>query len=137
MNQKQRYPCGQTRREAVWKMGCGFTGLALAELLVRDSLFGLDANAQNANPSNPIAQDIRNFADGIEESTPGLRSLIQSHLESIKRQLDAQGYTTQIDEFVDDGYRTQVLCVLGSTITNSEDRSWLHRIVSSGGNQDH
>jgi len=55
MNQQQRYPCGQTRREAVWKMGCGFTGLALTELLARDSFPGSAANADNVQPSNPIA----------------------------------------------------------------------------------
>lgn len=33
------FPCGLNRREAVWQMGAGFTGLALLDLLNRDGFF--------------------------------------------------------------------------------------------------
>lgn len=52
MQPEQRYPCGQTRRETLWKMGCGFTGLALTDLLIRDDFFLTEANAE----SPPIAK---------------------------------------------------------------------------------
>ena len=51
MQPEQRYPCGQTRRETLWKMGCGFTGLALTDLLIRDDFFLTEAHAE----SPPIA----------------------------------------------------------------------------------
>src|ERR1044071_8917114 len=39
-------PCGKTRREFVWEMGGGFTGLALASLLGSDGFFARNANAE-------------------------------------------------------------------------------------------
>ena len=47
MQPEQRYPCGQTRRETLWKMGCGFTGLALTDLLIRDDFLLTEANAES------------------------------------------------------------------------------------------
>src|SRR3990172_7519416 len=32
-------PCGKTRREFLWEVGCGFAGLALVDLLARDGFF--------------------------------------------------------------------------------------------------
>ena len=43
---------GQTRREAVWQMGCGFTGLALADLLSKNSFWGQSAWAQESPQEN-------------------------------------------------------------------------------------
>src|SRR5438067_11268474 len=45
------FPCGQTRREFVWEMGAGFTGLALASLLSADGFFARHAAA---NPQSTI-----------------------------------------------------------------------------------
>ena len=42
------FPCGQTRREFVWQMGGGFAGLALTDLLSRDSFFSSRASASEA-----------------------------------------------------------------------------------------
>ncbi|MEE2642049.1 MAG: DUF1501 domain-containing protein [Planctomycetota bacterium] len=39
------YPCGITRREAVWQMGGGFAGLALVDLLSKSGFWGTDAMA--------------------------------------------------------------------------------------------
>ncbi|MEC9094508.1 MAG: DUF1501 domain-containing protein, partial [Planctomycetota bacterium] len=39
MNLRNFYPCGLTRREAIWQMGGGFTGLALVDLLSRSRFF--------------------------------------------------------------------------------------------------
>lgn len=40
-----RYPCGITRREALWEMGQGFTGVALTALLAADGFFARVAAA--------------------------------------------------------------------------------------------
>ena len=40
-----QYPCGQTRRQALWQMGGGFAGLALASLLEQDGFFSKYAAA--------------------------------------------------------------------------------------------
>jgi hypothetical protein len=47
----QRYPCGQTRREMLWEMGVGFTGLAMTSLLSNDGFFANRALAAEANGS--------------------------------------------------------------------------------------
>ena len=56
MHEKLFYPCGQTRRQFVWQMGHGVTGLALADLLGRDGFFGTTALAADDDLSlNPLA----------------------------------------------------------------------------------
>src|SRR2546421_8646083 len=67
------FPCGQTRREFVWEMGAGFTGLALASLLSADGFFARHAaaNPQPAvrpygrpygrNPHSPLAPKKSHF----------------------------------------------------------------------------
>lgn len=54
----RQYPCGLSRRECVWDMGVGFTGLALTSLLQADGFFENDAHAAEASrgPLTPIAQ---------------------------------------------------------------------------------
>jgi len=37
------FPCGNTRREFVWEMGAGFTGLALTSLLANDAFYAKHA----------------------------------------------------------------------------------------------
>ncbi len=51
-------PCTGTRREFLWEMGAGFTGLALASLLDRDGFFarqGLASEPPTAAAVNPLA----------------------------------------------------------------------------------
>ena len=45
-NRSRLFPCGQTRREFVWEMGAGFSGLALTSLLGADSFFAKRALGQ-------------------------------------------------------------------------------------------
>ncbi len=48
------FPCGLSRREAIWEMGAGFAGLALSALLERDGFFA--RHAAGATPlANPLA----------------------------------------------------------------------------------
>jgi len=56
MTRRSWFPCGQTRREFIWEMGGGFTGLALSSLLAGDGFFTRRAAAAEGNRSlNPLA----------------------------------------------------------------------------------
>ena len=51
MKRQQRFrtsqtPCGRTRREFLWEVGGGFTGLGLIDLLSRDGFFNRQARAE-------------------------------------------------------------------------------------------
>ena len=51
---EQQFPCGQSRRQALWQMGGGFAGLALTSLLEQDGFFAKYANAgDSTNPLSP------------------------------------------------------------------------------------
>jgi hypothetical protein len=54
---QRRFPCGVSRREALWQMGGGIAGLALVDLLSRDGFFERVANAAtpSATPLTPRA----------------------------------------------------------------------------------
>ena len=49
------FPCGRTRREFVWEMGAGFTGLALTSLLDGEGFFRKHAKAAIPELSGPLA----------------------------------------------------------------------------------
>jgi hypothetical protein len=56
--QLRQFPCNFTRREALWQMGGGFAGLALASLLEQDGFFARHAYAASpaaAATANPLA----------------------------------------------------------------------------------
>ena len=48
------FPCGLSRREALWEMGGGFAGLALASLLERDRFWVRAAGA--AEPTDRVEE---------------------------------------------------------------------------------
>jgi hypothetical protein len=50
------FPCGQTRREFVWQMGGGFSGLALTSMLDQDGFFRGRAGAAENHPRITIPQ---------------------------------------------------------------------------------
>ena len=59
------FPCGKTRREFVWQMGAGFTGVALTGLLASDGFFTKISHAADAAgtaPTNPLASKPPHFA---------------------------------------------------------------------------
>ncbi len=63
MSKKQFFPCGQTRREFVWQMGGGFTGLALTSLLGGDDFFARHTQAAETTKSlSPLAAKKPHFA---------------------------------------------------------------------------
>ncbi len=53
-------PCGQTRREALWQVGGGFAGLALADLLARDGVFSKTARGAETS-LHPLAPRVSQF----------------------------------------------------------------------------
>ncbi|MFO1064819.1 MAG: DUF1501 domain-containing protein [Pirellulales bacterium] len=62
-----KFPCGRTRREAIWQMGGGFAGLALTALLEADGFFAKHAVAasplgSSPSASNPLAPKPAHFA---------------------------------------------------------------------------
>ena len=50
------FPCGLTRRELVWQMGAGFTGLALTDLLGREGFFINRARGAADGASSTVAR---------------------------------------------------------------------------------
>ena len=57
--QQGGYPCGQTRREFVWEMGGGFTGVALTSLLAGSGFFA--KHATGSALSDPLASKAGHF----------------------------------------------------------------------------
>src|SRR5438874_2503191 len=71
--------CGRTRREFLWEVGAGFTGLALTGLLSRDGFF---ASAQTTQPgANPLAPRPPHF-------TPKAKSVIFLFMDGGPSQMD-------------------------------------------------
>src|SRR5437016_2575598 len=70
--------CNRTRREFLWEMGAGFTGLALTGLLSQDGFF---ANAQTTQGANPLAPRLPHFA-------PKAKSVIFLFMEGGPSHLD-------------------------------------------------
>ena len=60
------FPCGRTRREFVWEMGAGFSGLALTSLLAGDNFFSNVGHAKEpqsaAGPLTPRQQQFETKA---------------------------------------------------------------------------
>ena len=55
------FPCGNTRREFVWEMGAGFSGIALTSLLSADGFFSRHTKAAEQNPQNPLKPRNSNY----------------------------------------------------------------------------
>ncbi len=92
MNRKRHFSCGPTRREAVWKMGCGFTGIALADLLAREPFFTACASAQEAHLANPLAPK-----QGQLE--PRAKSCIFLTMNGAPSQVDTFDYKPELEKY--------------------------------------
>src|SRR5688572_27548725 len=55
MNHSRAFPCGLTRREALWELGGGFAGLALAALLEGDGFFARHSAGAETASRSPLA----------------------------------------------------------------------------------
>ncbi len=69
----QLYPCGQTRREFVWEMGAGFTGVALTAMLGADGFFARQAHAADNAKGSP-----RSAAAPLAPRKPNFPSPVKS-----------------------------------------------------------
>ena len=57
---ERQFPCGVTRREALWQMGGGFAGLALTSLLEQEGFFS-KIGYGSETPINPLAAKPSHF----------------------------------------------------------------------------
>jgi len=92
MKSKRHFPCGQTRREAIWKMGCGFTGLALSDLLVRDSFLNSNANADEGHVS-------KRRDSGRGHHRPRAKSCIFLTMNGAPSQVDTFDYKPELEKY--------------------------------------
>lgn len=87
----KRFPCGQSRREFVWQMGCGFTGLALANLLQEDGFFSNVAYADEAalNPLAPKPPQLK----------PRAKACIFLTMNGAPSQVDTFDYKPELEKY--------------------------------------
>ena len=57
----QHFPCGQSRREAIWNMGAGFAGTAMAAALAGDGFFRPLQASERDDDDNPLAPKRSHF----------------------------------------------------------------------------
>ncbi|HUG20359.1 MAG TPA: DUF1501 domain-containing protein, partial [Planctomycetaceae bacterium] len=91
MTYSKIYPCGQTRREFVWEMGGGFTGLALTSLLAADGFFTRQLRAGETSGS-PLA---------VKEPqiTPRAKACIFLMMNGAPSQVDTFDYKPELEKF--------------------------------------
>ena len=96
MNLQSFFPCGETRREFVWQMGQGFTGLALADLLSGDGFFERHASAADESNSgaalNPLAAKKPHFK-------PRAKACIFLTMNGAPSQVDTFDYKPELEKF--------------------------------------
>lgn len=95
-NPRKMYPCGITRREAVWQMGGGFAGLALASLLAEDGFFTRHAAAaETATSANPLAPRPAHFAAKAKACIFLMMNGAPSHVDTFDYKPALQKYAGQ------------------------------------------
>ena len=80
MKPQHLYPCRQTRRELLWQMGCGFTGLALIDQLAKDgTLPAILSNAKAEDKRGLLQHEFQDAVDSSSRDNPqkaGIKSCI-------------------------------------------------------------
>lgn len=84
------YPCGLSRREAVWQMGGGFAGLALIDLLSGSQFFSATGSASDQEESN--ARPERHFSSRV-------RSVIFLMMNGAPSQVDTFDYKPALKKY--------------------------------------
>jgi hypothetical protein len=93
MSKQLMFPCGQTRREFIWEMGGGFTGLALTSLLARDGFFTRHAAAdENDRSLNPLAAREPQFK-------PRAKACIFLMMNGAPSQVDSFDYKPELKKY--------------------------------------
>lgn len=90
---KMAFPCGMTRREWVWQMGGGFTGLALVDLLTQSGLFAAESKP-SSEPSSKRAEteSQRHFPSRV-------RSVIHLMMNGAPSQVDTFDYKPALKKY--------------------------------------
>lgn len=92
MNQRL-FPCGLTRREAVWQMGGGFAGLALSSLLGRDGFFDRVMGEENGKKTlSPLAAKNQHFPAKA-------KSVIFLMMNGAPSQVDTFDYKPELNKY--------------------------------------
>ncbi|MDA1049658.1 MAG: DUF1501 domain-containing protein [Planctomycetota bacterium] len=92
MNKSRYFPCGTSRREFVWEMGAGFTGLALSSLLASEGFFQRVANAGEATAAPPLAPKPPHF-------TSKAKSCIFLMMNGAPSQVDTFDYKPELEKY--------------------------------------
>ena len=103
MKPQHLYPCRQTRRELLWQMGCGFTGLALIDQLAKDGT--LPTILSNAKAEDKRGLPQREFRDAVESSSrdnpqkAGIKSCIFLTMNGAPSQVDTFDYKPALEKY--------------------------------------
>jgi Protein of unknown function (DUF1501) len=88
-----KFPCGKTRRETIRDVGCGFTSLALIDLLSRDGLLNRSAAAADVRSgTNPLAARPPQFM-------PQVKSCIFLMMNGAPSQVDTFDYKPELEKY--------------------------------------
>ena len=86
------FPCGNTRREFVWEMGAGFTGLALTSLLANDAFYAKHAiGADKRRGGQPLEPQPPHFATNA-------KSCIFLLMNGAPSQIDTFDYKPELEK---------------------------------------
>ena len=103
MKPQDLYPCRQTRRELLWQMGCGFTGLALIDQLAKDGT--LPAILSNAKAEDKRGLLQHEFQDAVDSSSrdnlqkAGIKSCIFLTMNGAPSQVDTFDYKPALEKY--------------------------------------
>lgn len=88
---KKQYPCGQSRREFIWEMGGGFTGLALTSLLAGDQFFNRNLSASEKGSGDQGVPDYR--------INTKIKSCIFLMMNGAPSQVDTFDYKPELEKY--------------------------------------
>jgi Protein of unknown function (DUF1501) len=88
------FPCGQSRREFVWEMGAGFTGVALTGMLARDGFFG-EARAETVATGGSLARRSAHFSSKAKSVIFLMMNGGPSQVDTFDYKPDLQKYAGQ------------------------------------------
>src|SRR5262245_52006572 len=88
---QRRFPCGLTRREAIWQLGGGIAGLALTDLLSREGFFNRVGYAAES-AANPLVTRQPHFA-------PKATACIHLLMNGGPSQVDTFDYKPELEKY--------------------------------------
>lgn len=88
----RKFPCGFTRREALWQMGGGFAGVALTAMLEQEGFFQRVGHAAEANVASPLAPKPSHFPTKV-------KSVIFLLMNGGPSQVDTYDYKPELEKY--------------------------------------